>query len=273
MQNYFGFLDESGVLDAPNTQQPFFGVGFLKILDSGEITEKLMQSNYDYFSVQKEARRNLLKSLELSPKTLNRAEINLLLASTSHREYKFTSITHTTLQRYKAFIDAAFQFPLHFCALVIDKSDPLFNMKLYKNYWSAYIKYSQLVCAKNIAKEERLCVIADYMNRPSNTETFFESKINEVPSVFNTLRAHSETFIFIQLCDLLLGSVLFQWRQMRGQIQNSNRAAAKMEFVRYLISKLNVPAGKQTRFPLAQAVTCKSPLYFSVWPLRLSKTK
>ena len=111
------------------------------------------------------------------------------------------------------------------------------------------------------------------MNRPSKSDKYFELEINSLSEVFNTIRAHSETFILLQVADLLLGSVVFQWRQKNGYIKDSNRARAKIEFVNYLISKLTIPSEKQTEYPLAQHITMNKPFYFNVWPLRLSDIK
>lgn len=99
MTNYFAFIDESGVLDESKEIQPFFGIGFLKVADTSLITEKLFQKHYDYFSQQKEKRRNLLKDLARDPKILKAEELNLLLAGTRHYEYKFTKVTFTHLQK------------------------------------------------------------------------------------------------------------------------------------------------------------------------------
>lgn len=271
MKNYFAFIDESGVLDESKNIQPYFAVGLLKILDTSLIGEKLTQRHYDYFSVQKSRRKELLASLKSKPKKLTSQDLNILLASTRHYEYKFTNITFTTLERYIALLDTALEFPLHFCALVIDKTDPLFDSTIYKNYWAAYITYTKLLSQNNCESPDKLCVIADYMNRPSNSDSYFEYELNSLSCVVNTLRAHSETFTLLQLCDLLLGSVVFQWRQDNGFVKDSNRAKAKKEFVDHLVSKLEIPKTKATKHPLAQPITVHKPVYFSVWPLKLTK--
>lgn len=273
MSNYFAFIDESGVLDESSRVQPYFAVGFLSIADMSRVGEKLTQKHYDYFSIQKEKRKNMLHELKKNPRVLSQNDLNLLLVSTRHCEYKFTNVTHTTLERYKSFVDTALEFPLHFCALVIDKTDPLFNSTVYKNYWSAYIKYAKMLCQNNCDEGNKLCVIADYMNRPANADIYFETELNTLPNVFNTLRAHSETFTLLQMCDLMLGSVVFQWCQKNGFVKDSNRAKAKKDFVGHLIHKLVIPNNKSSDYPLAQSITCNSPIYFSVWPLRLSQTK
>lgn len=272
MANCFVFIDESGVLDESKEIQPFFAIGFLKIADTSLITEKLFQKHYDFYSLQKEKRKKMIQDLKDYPRILTQRDLNLLLVSTRHYEYKFTKITSTTLKRYKTFLDTAFEFPLYFCALIIDKSNKKFNRLIYKNYWDAYISYTKLLCKHN-HKGNNLCVIADYMNRPSKSDKYFELEINTLPEVFNTIRAHSETFILLQLTDLLLGSVVFQWRQKRGYVKDSNRAKAKIEFVNHLISKLIIPTKNQTDFPLAQHITINKPFYFNVWPLRLSDIK
>ena len=108
------------------------------------------------------------------------------------------------------------------------------------------------------------------MNRPSKSDEYFEKELDSLPGVFRTIRANSESFLLLQLADLLLGSVVFQWRQANNFVKNSNRAKAKIEFVNYLISKLKIPIEKRSNYPLAQKITCNNP-YFSVWPLKLSE--
>jgi len=272
VQNCFAFIDESGILDEAKDIQPFFAVGFLKISDVSLITEKLLQKHYDYYSVKKEERQKMIQGLKDNPRVLNQQDLNLLLVSTRHHEHKFTKITPTTLERYKTFIDTIFEFPLFFSALVIDKTDPKFNQLIYKNYWDAYISYAKLLCKYNQG-DDNLCVVADYMNRPAKSDKYFETEINTLPKVFNTIRAHSETFILLQVTDLLLGSVVFQWKQKNGCVKDSNRARAKIGFVDHLISKFIIQPNKKNQYPLAQHITINSPFYFNVWPLRLSEIK
>lgn len=270
MIHSFVFIDESGVLDEAAHRQPFFAVGMVKISDTSKISEKLMQLHYDYFSVQKDRRNKLKKELASKPRFLLPRDLNLLLLSTRHHEYKFTHITPVTVEKYKSFIDTALEFPFEFCALVIDKTDPLYRPEIYKNYWHAYIKYAKTLCKGNRGSDESLCVIADYMNRPRDSDIYFEREINSLPGVFNTIRAHSETFALLQLCDLLLGSVIFQWKEQKGFMNQSNRARAKKEFVEHLINKFEIPNNKQVALPLAQHITINRPIYFNVWPLKLS---
>ncbi len=271
MNRYFSFIDETGLLDESKNIQPYFGVGLLKIEDVSLLTEKLTQKHYDYYSSQKEKRREMIKSLKDNPRRLTEKELDLLLLSTRHYEYKFTKITPTTLEKYKQFLDTAFDFPLYFCALVIDKSDEKFTSAFYKNYWEAYISYSKLVCKHNCSNGN-MAVIADYMNRPAKSDKYFEDELNKLPNVYKTIRANSESFLLLQLTDLLLGSTVFQWRQVNGFVKESNRARAKQEFVEYLVLKLKIPSEKLSKYPLAQKITCNKP-YFNVWPLELSDNK
>ncbi len=262
------FIDETGVLDEAKEIQPYFGIGFLKLDDTSLITEKLTQTHYDYYSQQKEERRKVITDLKTTPKTLTQDELNLLLLSTRHYEYKFTKITMANLEKYKQFLDVAFSFPIYFSALVINKQDPKFNRDFYKNYWEAYISYAKLVCKHNCG-EDKVVIIADYMNRPRESKKFFETELEQLPNVFKTIRANSESFLLLQLTDLLLGATVFQWRQANGFVKNSNRAKAKIEFTNHLITKLRIPENKKIVCPLAQKITCNQP-YFNVWPLQLS---
>lgn len=264
MKKYFAFIDESGILDETAQRQPFFAVGMLSTEDTSELTQCLMQLHYDYFSSQKELRNQVKKDLRSQPRLLTSHEMNVLLLSTRHHEYKFTHITPITVQKYIHFIDTACDFPIRFCALVIDKTDPAFRSVLYKNYWEAYIAYSKLLCDGYYKKDEAVCIIADYMNKPRHSKMYFERAMNELPCVFHTIRAHSETFSLLQVCDLLLGAVVFQCKESRGFVAPSQRAKAKQAFVQHLISKLCIPERNTNAYPLAQDMSIDEPISFSV---------
>lgn len=267
----FTFIDESGTSETTNEPQLFFGIGFFKVPTLTFLNEDLFKKIYDMQSVRKQKRKEIFKELKTSPRTLTSDELSSILTTTSHREYKFSNISYTNLQSYKEFLDLGFKYPFHFCALVINKKHPLFDEKLYKNYWNAYITHSKNLCKYNCEKNEKLIVIADYMSRPKTTTRIFEEELKTLNCVTNAVRAHSSSFPPIQFCDLLLGAVIYQWRQAVGDIKDSNRAKAKKDFLDHLLAKFSIPEGKKNNYPLAQNITLHKPVYFSVWNFDLAK--
>lgn len=247
--------------------QPYYGVGFLKSDCPDTATQRLIAAHTSSISGLKDTRRKLLRELAASPRILSAHEINLLLASTRHYEYHFADITYDKLDRYKRFLDISLSLPIHFCALVINKKDPKFNTQIYGNYWDAYIRYTLTLCKSNVSSEEKCSIIADYMNKPRNSNKEFDEELKSLACVANALRIQSVGSPMLQICDLLLGAVVFEHKAASGEVNNSNRARAKMEFVSYLKRKILLSPDK--KYSLASNITLKRPIYFSVWNLQL----
>ncbi len=265
----FAFIDESGIAENSEQPQPFFGLGLVKVKDTSAITEALLTEHYNVYSQQRAQRRSFLKELEAQDQPVTQREISLLLSTTHHHEYKFTKVTWKNLERYKAFIDAAFAFPIHFSVIVVDKSkSPRFQKEDVHHYWDACIDYSKRLCDKSVSFREKLSVVVDYMCRPKSSDRLFEVELGKAKSVSNVIRSQSIAFPLLQLSDLLLGVTLHQWKQAAGYVQDSNRSRCKQAFVDHVMSYLQIPKNRQAKYPLAQAVTVKKDVYFRVIPLK-----
>lgn len=269
MNSRFAFIDETGIAENAEVPQPFFGIGFLKVDRASEISENLFLMNYNISSQLRSKRKDLISALEKSPRILTGNELNLLMAKTRHYEYKFSYISYDNLSRYISLIDKIHQFKFHFCSLIINKNDPLFNAQVYGNYWHACAKYTKLIADKNCKNDEKLIVISDYMTKPKASTICYEDELMKSKNIINVIRAHSATFPLLQVCDLFLGSVIFQWKEQYKLNTNSRHVQAKREFVNYLITKMTIPTYRNKIYPLSQAITINKPFYFSVWPFRL----
>jgi len=140
MINYFGFIDETGVLQT-DVKQRFFGLGLLKLDDTAEFYNALSKYYYKVIS-NIEAKR--IKKIKELPDNVKKREILGLLKENKRFEFKFNKLDDISLSDYIGLIDLYSQFPNnYFCSLVIDKDDPLFDFRGYfKEAWSAYIGYS-----------------------------------------------------------------------------------------------------------------------------------
>lgn len=149
MANLIGFIDETGVLQKDPGQR-FFGLGLLKLEQTAPLYEELCH----------------LK--------------NKILAELTHLhkpfEFKFNSINRTNHRYYEKLVDLYFSFPQGaFCAFVIDKQSPNFQMeKFFRDVWEAYIGYSKLVVGKNVLPKNKICILADYLSKPRFSTKFYE---------------------------------------------------------------------------------------------------
>lgn len=255
------FIDESGVAYNTDNRQPFFGVGALKISNPYQFTVGLLNAHFKNYSGIKSERKNIIKDLKSHPRVLTTSELNLMLASTRHYEYKFTDLTLDKLDKYRDFLSIAFQYDFQFGSIVIDKEESSFKSE-YSNYWDAYIKYTKLLCERLCGEHENVVVIADFNHRPRFSDRDFASELRSLSFVDNALMLQSVGTPLIQLCDLFLGSVLFQQRTNANHIKESNRAKAKAYLVEYLARQLNLQQGVSS---LITGLNIRTNQAFNIW--------
>jgi len=240
MTNYFGFIDETGVLQGTSGQR-FFALGLLKCEDTSKIYESLQ----------------MLK---------NRAEAHLNVVKKIHRsatrmkpfEFKFSSMTRESQKFYLEMIDLFLTYPKNkFCCFVIDKVNPKINIdEVFPNAWDAYISYSKLLIKKNVNRDEQICIIADFLGKPKSSPKYYELEIKQLPGIYNATFLESHSSLFVQLVDILVGSVVFDFRRTR-QPENPHDFF-KGQVCDHLKKSLNIDT-------LAKNITKSSDPYFSVW--------
>lgn len=240
--NYLGFMDESGVL-SPQADQRFFALGLLKIEDTSTLYDQLVCLKNRFESNLNEMKKK--KGLPLIKKF----------------EFKFNLIKRTSYRFYLELINLYFDFPnLSFCCLVFDKENPDFDVSEYfRELWDAYISYSKMLVRNNIAEGENICLIADYLGKPKSSPLFFEKEIRAVNGIYNACMIESHASLFIQLVDILIGCILFDYKIFRGKKKRINK---------YKKSVLNLLKKKLSVDSLEGNFTKHAPNYFSVWEFR-----
>jgi Protein of unknown function (DUF3800) len=240
MANLIGFIDETGVIQKDPAQR-FFALGFLRLAQTAALYEKL----------------TLLKSNVVSglPK-LQRPF-----------EFKFNEINRTNFGFYAQLVELYFAFPAAaFTAFVIDKQSPKFRMeKFYGDVWEAYIGYSRLVIHKNVGPKDRIFVMADQQTKPKASTKYYEVEVAKAKAgqrnpVYNACMMESHASLFIQLVDVLVGCVVFDFRRTHNPDAVTNQY--KRDLVELLKKRLGVAS-------LAGKLKRKEPNLFMVWPFKM----
>lgn len=267
MKNYFAFIDESG----NPTQEKFFGLGLLLVDD--EIGDFYDGIKPFYEKARDIARTNKLARItELSTQTDWRQMADIAKSNRSF-ELKFKYVNATNNSVYSGLIKKYFSFQsTRFCALVIDKQKMTDDAKSQPvlDPWTAYIHEAAMLIANNIKNVSpcELCVLADDLTRPCYIRKSFEKslcdaitsrlqKANLPDKVFGVTRLESHSSLMLQVVDILLGSVLYDYKKQTGLI--SPKLAIKQDpVVEELHSKLGTVS-------LVGSKTFHQPNYFSVW--------
>ena len=118
------FIDETGVLTESSVKQPVYGIGLLVVPETKEITDSFYRLHFNFIQKMANQRSKLRKKLQSGCTPLALAEIDRLMWSTRHHEYKFSEVTHFNIQDYIDILNLYFSFPgLEFHALMLNRRD------------------------------------------------------------------------------------------------------------------------------------------------------
>jgi hypothetical protein len=271
-KNYFAFIDESGNL----ASERYFGIGMLLIEDAGFL--------YDAIKPFYDKARDIAKAQKEKTITdyLQNGKYNDLavIAKASRGfELKFKYINFTNNAIYTELLRKYFTFPVcRFSAIVVDRQDEDFKpQEIFANPWSMYLRsYSALLLAGNMNNLDgcNVCVLADDLTKPKFITTTFENALRSKilqklkqdgcdRSVFNVTRLEFHASLMLQLVDILLGSVLYDFKKTSGLI--GEKLKQRQEIVAQTAREA---IGRTT---LADHFTANKPSYFNVWKMKWKK--
>lgn len=266
--HYFSFIDETGTRE----QERFFGIGLLMIPKTNEIYEKLKPIATQIRSqaiIQKRSR------VERLFREKSFGELALLAKAGKTFELKYDRISMTNQALFCELVKQYFNVSgVKFTAVVVDKQNPNFKpTKLFPGTWDAYITYSAMALAREVSNisPTSTTVLADEISKPSYIQTTFEKELTKKFNHFCTRRniknpcqlycttLESNAHLLIQIADILLGCVVFDYKYQNGMVSQgliSRRLNVVAEIKKYLKRK-----------DLTGCFTCRQPNYFSVWEI------
>ena len=235
------FVDETGILSGTPRQQPVYGIGALVIPDTRAITDSLYRLHFNFIA-NRMAERGRIRSDILSrgePPSLG--EVDRLMHSTRHHEYKFSDVTRFNLQQYIDLVNLYFSFPEpQFHALLLDRLDPAYSLSRWDNDgWSAYSHLARELLARRLDRD--VFAIVDLQGKPDRSPVYLEDILCSVKAVTGCLRTTSDMSVYLQLVDVLLGCVQFDWKDANGYYSAaSRRADEKRTLVNLVKSRLGL---------------------------------
>ena len=205
-------------------------------------------------------------------------DLALIAKSTRHFELKFKMVNFTNNTVYAELVRTYFSFPeCRFSAIVIDRKDPDFKPdEVFANPWSMYMSYAAMLLAGNINNLDqcRVCVLADDLSKPKRIKESFEEALKRKihqrikddgieRRIFNVARLESHSSLMLQLVDILLGTVLYDFKKQKGVV--GAKLAQRQEPV---VSQLRQILDRES---LASHFTSNKPSYFNIWKMKWRK--
>ena len=238
------FIDETGVLSGSARLQPVYGVGALVIPETKEITESLYRRHFNFIADRKAARSRARQDALARPEPPTLQEVDNLMHSTRHHEYKFSEVTRLNVQQYIILLDIYFAYPtVQFHSVIVDRLE-LGNRLSVRNedVWGAYADLARELLDLRMNRD--VFAIVDLQGKPDKSSVYLEDALCVVPAVKGCLRATSDMSVYLQLADVLLGCVQFDYKDANGYYDTtSKRAGAKRELVNFVKYRLGMEPG------------------------------
>ncbi len=235
------FVDETGVLSNSPSDQPVFGVGFLLVHDPAKVTESFYRLHFDYKSVKNAERKMLRHEVRKGGRSPSINELDIPMRSSRHHEFKFTDVGPHNVQKYVDLLGLYFSYDcFEFHSLLLDKRGTEFNRSRWgKDSWRAYVELGRELLEQRL--QTPAFAIVDFQGQPSRSPVGVEDIFCEAEHVAGCIRASSETQIFLQVVDVLLGCVQADWKDLKGlYAPESRRGKAKRDLVNFVRTSLGL---------------------------------
>ena len=261
------FIDETGVLSGTVKEQPIYGIGVLVVSETQEITDSFYRLHFNFIQERAKGRNEIRRRIQSQDTSLTTLEeIDRLMWSTSHHEYKFVDVSRFNIQQYIDILNLYSLFPsLEFHSLIMDRRDSNASLGDWNNdAWEAYTNFARELLAERLTRD--VFAIVDLQGKPNRSSIYLEEVLCSVSSVKGCLRATSDMSIYLQLVDLLLGCVQFDFKSQMGYFEpTSRRAQEKLQLVNFLKSKLGMRQGEAFLRKGQSFKRWDTPSVFTVW--------
>lgn len=256
---YFIFMDESG----NNAQDKFFVLGILMIpIDEIGPLFNFLENISNKIKIRSQGK--MAERINNDFKNKNFDKILEQAKSVKSFEMKFSAINKENEDLYIHILNKYFkQTNYRFSAVAINRRNNGFKPDG-MSHWDRYINNAAMLIVNNIKHitNGEFVIVADQITQPQNDhpyENYLCKKICErlktkdisEDSLFGTMRIESHSATFLQLTDILVGAVAYDF--IGGEKER------KTEFMKVLREKLKIK-GK-----IDKNITISNPNYFSVW--------
>lgn len=267
-RQFVSFIDASGTF---SENDRFFGVGMLTVPSPGIMTDKLQLIFQRVLAISQIYRNQRLDSLIAQN---NFVEAIKMLKKTKRFELKFDRLSPVKFDQYKKIINIFLENDnSRFAVMIIDRKHSNYNSSFFKTTWGAYTSYLSTLVARELINlsDKEMFLVLDELPKPKNIKESLEcvvlNKINrkclnkyrnqKTCLIKGAIRIESHSNLLMQLCDILLGCVMFDYKQSAGIL--SEKLQKRKEEV---VSSLRIGLNKQR---LDQQFTVHKPVYFHVW--------
>ena len=181
METLPAFVDETGVLTTSIRDQPVYGIGLLLVQDPARVTDSFYRLHFNLASSRAKQRSELRKAIKLGNRSPSLSEVDTLMWSTRHQEYKFSDVTPHNLQQYIDLLNLYFSFDcFKFHALLVDRSRPGFNLSPWNNGPLAGVRRARGASYCGIGSLKKCLPSSTFRGQPKGASISVEQEFSSV---------------------------------------------------------------------------------------------
>ena len=260
------FIDETGVLTGSVREQPIYGIGMLIVPETSKITDSFYRLHYNFIQDRATKRKEIRRDIQARDALPTVEEVDRMMWSTRHHEYKFSEVTRFNLQQYINILNLYFSFSsFEFHCLMLNRLNPKAGLARWDNdEWAAYVHFIRVLLEARLTRSA--FAIVDLQGEPKKSDVHLEDVLCSIPAVKGCLRATSDMSIYLQIVDVLLGCVQFDIKSHAGYYNStSKRAQAKGQLTDFLKRRLGMRRG-DALLPRDKSLSqWNAPSKFTVW--------
>ncbi len=243
----------------------------LTVSNAGKLNDKLHLVSQRVAAISNSQKEQTLSQLKRDG---DLDQIIRMLRHSRNFELKFDKITPTKVEQYKELIRIFLSDNSNrFVAMVIDKKEVGYNDNFFSTTWDAYTSYVATLVTHELVNlpNEEMFLVLDELPKPKAQKDSLEEIIVEkvdrqckrkhsdkkLCALKNCIRIESHSNLLMQLCDVLLGAVMFDFKKNAGVL--SEQLQIKKDPV---VDILRTSLGRQS---LDLPFTVNRPVYFNVW--------
>ena len=112
-----------------------------------------------------------------------------------------------------------------------------------------------MLIKNNVRDNDRICIIADFLGKPKSSNKFYRPEIKTSPVVYNATMLESHASLFIQLVDVIIGCIVYDFKKKRETFKKYD--VFKLKVCNFLKEKLGIET-------LAESLSLHKPNDFCV---------
>ena len=153
----------------------------LIVPETSKIADSFYRLHYNFIQDRATKRKEVRREIQARDTLPTVDEVDRMMWSTRHHEYKFSEVTRSNLQQYINILNLYFSFSsFEFHCLMLNRLDPKAGLKRWDNdEWAAYVHFNKTLLEARLTRSA--FAIVDLQGEPKKSDVHLEDVLSVFP--------------------------------------------------------------------------------------------